>query len=666
LSIADAAPTGFFGGTRKRPPSASLSAAARRDKRHRPLLLRSHVALAGALVCVGCSCPSCASGASVSSSASPMADDFHHQSDAWDFFEAQLGGLTPPPSLVKCIGATLAGSIFALAGMLWERDKEAKKVEKLVSREELVKLIPKKGSTNGNKDANQTSNANKDANKTRPPSVDGRGDRTLARSASECRSSPDRRPAAVRQAAAAAAAAASPVASTSPSLEATPRRTQSTPAPAPSPVAGPVAAAIPSAACGQHGSRAGTIAAGASAGAAVVVRAGASPAVRASPSPSPPPSPSPSVAAQPSPLKLASPPVASSPLSAAAMPGPDSSRPRLFSGAPSPGGWSAASREVSEGERQERQVKLILNKLTREKFDSLYAQLVGCCEDCEARPEIVQVIAREVFAKATLQHTFIEMYADVCARLHADLHGKHTEVNFKRALLDQCQESFTKYLEAPRIDDTLDYDQQYEALVKYKTRMLGNVRLIGHLLRLRMLSPKIIFVCTDELLNIGSPEALETLCAFLETLGATFDCAKEWNGKARLDEVFARVELMALDEKQAPRIRCLLKDLLDKRRRKWREFPIGGPGVGTPNSGGGGGGGGTGASRDASKDEGSWRSNGNGAGTPSDRRSGEASRVLRRGPGPPTGTPPGSGCHTPTAPFGLEEVGVRRACSMKA
>mmetsp|Transcript_105628 Transcript_105628/g.280021 ORF Transcript_105628/g.280021 Transcript_105628/m.280021 type:complete len:230 (-) Transcript_105628:9-698(-) len=208
LSIADAAPTGFFGGTRKRPPSASLSAAARRDKRHRPLLLRSHVALAGALVCVGCSCPSCASGASVSSSASPMADDFHHQSDAWDFFEAQLGGLTPPPSLVKCIGATLAGSIFALAGMLWERDKEAKKVEKLVSREELVKLIPKKGSTNGNKDANQTSNANKDANKTRPPSVDGRGDRTLARSASECRSSPDRRPAAVRQAAAAAAAAA--------------------------------------------------------------------------------------------------------------------------------------------------------------------------------------------------------------------------------------------------------------------------------------------------------------------------------------------------------------------------------------------------------------------------------------------------------------------------
>lgn len=226
--------------------------------------------------------------------------------------------------------------------------------------------------------------------------------------------------------------------------------------------------------------------------------------------------------------------------------------------------------------RTERHVKSILNKLTRERFDTLYGQLLACCEghQAESRTEIAAIIAREVFSKATVQHNFVEMYADLCARINADLQEKHTEVNFKRVLLNQCQESFAKYLETPRFDDTLDYDGHVEALLKYKTKMLGNVRLIGHLLRHRMLASKIIFTCTDKLLEIGTPEALETLCVFLETIGAQFDDASiqnEWKGSTRLNEVFIRVELLSLDTKQTPRIRCLLKDLLDKRRRDWRD-----------------------------------------------------------------------------------------------
>jgi len=234
--------------------------------------------------------------------------------------------------------------------------------------------------------------------------------------------------------------------------------------------------------------------------------------------------------------------------------------------------------DLSEVQRVERQVKAILNKLTRERFETLYAQLLGCCENVEARSDIVQVIAREVFSKATQQRTFVEMYADVCSRLHSDLQNMDgVEVNFKRILLDQCQESFTQHLEPPRIDTSLDYEEQYEVHVKYKTKMLGNVRLIGHLLRQRMLSPKIVFLVTDELLAIGSPEALETLCTFLDTLGSAFDNSKEWNGRAKLEEVFTKVELLSIDSHQPARTRCLLKDLIDKRKRRWRELPIGAP-----------------------------------------------------------------------------------------
>jgi len=87
-----------------------------------------------------------------------------------------------------------------------------------------------------------------------------------------------------------------------------------------------------------------------------------------------------------------------------------------------------------------------------------------------------------------------------------------------------------------------------------------------------MLSPKVIFFCTDELLGVGSNEALETLCAFLDTLGAAFD-TPEWPGRPRLEEVFGRAQSFAEDPRCSARIRCLLKDLLDKRRNGWRQWP---------------------------------------------------------------------------------------------
>jgi len=232
-------------------------------------------------------------------------------------------------------------------------------------------------------------------------------------------------------------------------------------------------------------------------------------------------------------------------------------------------------RALSEVEQAERQVASCLNKLTREKFNSLYQQILDCatiaCSTEADRAEIVEVVARETFAKATRQHTFVELYADLCHKLHGDLEKGGATVNFKRVLLDQCQQSFKKYLEPPKIDTELDYETQYEQLVKYKTQMLGNVKLIGHLLRRAMLSPKIIFHVTDELLSIGTAESLETLAVFLDTIGTTFD-SSDWQGRPRLEEVFTRVELLVEDSRQPSRIRCLLKDLLDKRRSSWRDL----------------------------------------------------------------------------------------------
>lgn len=228
--------------------------------------------------------------------------------------------------------------------------------------------------------------------------------------------------------------------------------------------------------------------------------------------------------------------------------------------------WKAG--QLSEEDKVERQIKSILNKLTRERFDTLYEQLLACCSGSGFRSQVIEVIAREVFKKATTQHSFVELYADLCARLEMDLKIAGAEVNFRRMILSECEQSFTTHLEPPRIAEALDYEEQYEELVKHKTRMLGNVRLMGHLLRRRMLAAKIIFHCTEELLSIGSSEALETLCTFLETLGSTFDLPA-WPGYGRLQEVFERLEILSEAPEQSARTRCLVKDLLDKRQNRW-------------------------------------------------------------------------------------------------
>merc|ERR1719453_1749435 len=158
--------------------------------------------------------------------------------------------------------------------------------------------------------------------------------------------------------------------------------------------------------------------------------------------------------------------------------------------------------------------------------------------------------------KATTQHNFIEMYADLCHDLHQSLQDKGISdtANFKRVLLDRCQESFGQYMVRPSIDESLSYEEQYEELVKYKTKMLGNMRLVGQLLIRKMLSPKIIFLCTDELLRCGTEESLETLCAFLETIGPVFDFA-EWQGQAKLQEVFGLAQILSEDARQSARTR---------------------------------------------------------------------------------------------------------------
>ena len=95
---------------------------------------------------------------------------------------------------------------------------------------------------------------------------------------------------------------------------------------------------------------------------------------------------------------------------------------------------------------------------------------------------------------------------------------------FKRILLNQCQASFEQHLKPP--DVKAGAPDSYEALVKYKTKMLGNIKLVGELIRAKMIATRIAKCVCDDLLcedNLATNERLETLAVFVETVGPVLD-----------------------------------------------------------------------------------------------------------------------------------------------
>ncbi|CAJ1422568.1 unnamed protein product [Effrenium voratum] len=223
-------------------------------------------------------------------------------------------------------------------------------------------------------------------------------------------------------------------------------------------------------------------------------------------------------------------------------------------------------------------MRSILNKLTVEKFDTLSEQIIDLIAASDRPNHGIPLLMQLVFEKATTQHHFINMYVGLCVKLHqwltdnSKIDVAESQSNFKRVLLNQCQTSFEQYLEPPEGFDGFTGDDLFEAQVKYKTKMLGNIRLVGELIRHGMLAPKIAIAVATELARDDPAvraERLETLATFLETVGVALD-DPSWKHHGELEMVFTEVIRASADKSVSRRVRCLLQDVLDLRKEGWR------------------------------------------------------------------------------------------------
>ncbi|XP_030634154.1 eukaryotic translation initiation factor 4 gamma 3 [Chanos chanos] len=229
-----------------------------------------------------------------------------------------------------------------------------------------------------------------------------------------------------------------------------------------------------------------------------------------------------------------------------------------------------------------RKVRSILNKLTPQMFNQLMKQVTDLTINTEER---LKGVIDLVFEKAIDEPSFSVAYANMCrclATLKVPMTDKPgTTVNFRKLLLNRCQKEF----ERDKVDDVVFERKQKEldsatsasereqlqeeleeAKDKARRRSTGNIKFIGELFKLKMLTEPIMHDCVVKLLKNHDDESLECLCRLLTTIGKDLDFEK---AKPRMDQYFNQMEKIVKERKTSSRIRFMLQDVIDLRLHNW-------------------------------------------------------------------------------------------------
>ncbi|KAK1784278.1 hypothetical protein P4O66_019977, partial [Electrophorus voltai] len=218
------------------------------------------------------------------------------------------------------------------------------------------------------------------------------------------------------------------------------------------------------------------------------------------------------------------------------------------------------------------------SELPPQMFNQLMKQVMDLTIDTEER---FKGVVDLVFEKAIDEPSFSMAYGNMCsclAMLKVPMADKPTStVSFQKLLLNRCQKEFEKdkvnddvleklrhQLEAAtsasereRLEEDLE-----EAKDKAHRRSIGNIKFIGELFKLHMLSEAIMHDCVVKLFMNHSEESLERLCHLLTAIGKDLDLEK---ARPKMDHYFKYIEKTVKERRGSSRIRFLLQDVIHLR-----------------------------------------------------------------------------------------------------
>ncbi|CAL8148149.1 unnamed protein product [Orchesella dallaii] len=236
----------------------------------------------------------------------------------------------------------------------------------------------------------------------------------------------------------------------------------------------------------------------------------------------------------------------------------------------------------------------ILNKLNVGNFDSLVSQFMEL--QLEDKDERISSAISLVFEKAIDEPLYTAVYAKmvhtVCKK------SQETSKKFRKQIIDQCQKEFQKIntdeAEIKEVEQKLQEATDEESRTQLKLeleemkytsrrRSLGNMRFIGELYKLKMLTPKIMVECVHLLLYSPDEENLECLYLLLTIIGQNHVQLKSLEELSQrgdkpkfipktkwMDRIFKQLESLSSSKKLSSRIRFAILDVVELRQNDWK------------------------------------------------------------------------------------------------
>eukprot|EP00210_Caulerpa_lentillifera_P003280 g3131.t1 len=235
-----------------------------------------------------------------------------------------------------------------------------------------------------------------------------------------------------------------------------------------------------------------------------------------------------------------------------------------------------SSQNITDVEKNTRQVNGILNKLTPNNFERLLNQVTELITNAEVLRKSISL----VFEKAVAEPTFCALYAELCERLSTSipdfppLEGERQKLTFRRILLNTCQDEFEGVENSRKLLETVEDAAERElAEKKVKDRTLGNMRLIAELFNKGLVAEKIMHSCLVDLLQTESgvdlphEDNLEAVCEVLTLAGKKFSDSQRYS--THLSAFISRLERFSKTRAIPSRISFLIQDVVDMQSNNW-------------------------------------------------------------------------------------------------
>ena len=232
---------------------------------------------------------------------------------------------------------------------------------------------------------------------------------------------------------------------------------------------------------------------------------------------------------------------------------------------------------VVEQEKIKKEIKSTLNKLSPNNLPKLTLTIMDTCKKSH---DCLKLVVSGIFEKAWSEKKYTQMYSDICKTLKSGMEGyrypdidpsklPETRNYFKYELLYMCEETFNKNHQE-EIPASLTEEQKKDRLKKLKEKTLGNVRFIGELFNVNLITAKIVLECVTGLLDLFESESnqdrLEGACLLLHTGGATFERSKVLQETNRIYDRLTEISNMDISTKNKFKI----MDLKEFRESGWK------------------------------------------------------------------------------------------------